>query len=237
VSPGTDPLSVLELLARTRPQLHGQRGVLQDWGLREEVLRWLWATVQPGMSTLEIGCGHSTIIFAARGTHHVTVTPDDAERDRVVAWCRDHGISVERVEFLIGPSQEVLPALEHRPLDLALIDGSHAFPLPSLDWYYTATQLIVGGLVVVDDTDIRPVRQLFDFLAAERDRWRVNARFAKTAAFEKLCEDVLDGEGWLSQPYCRGKLLGPGEMLTALRNRARIRTRLRLRRSAPTAPT
>jgi hypothetical protein len=81
--------------------------------------------------------------------------------------------------------------------------------------------------MVIDDIDIRPVRQLRDFLAAEEDRWRPRAQFKRTVVFEKARTDILDGAGWVGQPYCSRKVLEPRDHLALWRTRLRIRSRLR----------
>jgi hypothetical protein len=49
------------------------------------------------------------------------------------------------------------------PLDIVLIDGAHAFPFPFLDWYFTASALKAGGLLVIDDVQIATGTILADF--------------------------------------------------------------------------
>ena len=90
------------------------------------------------MATLETGAGSSTLAFAAGGAEHVAITPDGGEEARIRAKARALGIDDSKVSFRIGPSHELLPALEERPLDLCLVDGAHGFPYPILDWWYLA---------------------------------------------------------------------------------------------------
>ena len=80
-----------------------------------EALEFIERTVQPGMATLETGAGASTIVFAARGAHHETVTPSAEEAERILAECDRRGISTERLTFRIGSSADVLRTWEPRP--------------------------------------------------------------------------------------------------------------------------
>lgn len=192
---------VLEELSRHRPRLHGREGG-RSYGISREVLRYMAGIVREGSHSLETGCGLSTILFAASRSHHITISPEAGEHERVRAWCGEHGVPVDRVQFIAGDSRQVLPALKLEPLDLVLIDGCHAMPSPLIDWYYTAGSLKVGGIVIVDDTHIRSGGILRDFLAAESGRWALRREFRSTAVFEKLCEEVIDGIWWGLQPYC-----------------------------------
>jgi hypothetical protein len=109
------------------------------------------------------------------------------------------------VTFHIGLSQEVLPGLDPRPLDLVLIDGAHGFPYPILDWWFLAPRLRVGGLLIVDDAYLPPVGVLVDFLRAQA-AWEVTARPGRrTVVFRKLAEAEpgadWSGEGRMSFRY------------------------------------
>jgi hypothetical protein len=158
-------------------------------------LAWLERELRAELATLETGAGASTLVFAAAGTEHEAVTPVEAERERILAECERRGISAERVTFHIGPSQEVLPVLDPRPLDLVLIDGAHGFPYPILDWWFLAPRLRVGGLLIVDDAYLPPVGLLVDFLRAQA-AWEVAARPGRrTVVFRKLAE-AEPGPDW-----------------------------------------
>ena len=114
------------------------------------------------MATLETGAGASTIVFAAGGAEHEAVTPSQDEADRILAECERRGISTENLTFRIGSSADVLRDWEPRELDLVLVDGAHAFPYPTLDWWYLAPHLKVGGLMLLDDAYMPPVAAVVD---------------------------------------------------------------------------
>jgi Methyltransferase domain len=184
-------------LRASPPGLHGAGD--EYWGLAWAALGWLEENVSPGMATLETGSGSSTLVFAARGAEHEAVTPDAAEEERIRGECERRGISSERVRFLIGPSHEVLPRLEPRPLDLVLLDGAHGFPYPVLDWWYVAPHVRVGGLVLLDDAYMPPVRVLVDALR-DQPAWEVAAPIGqRTVAVRKVAEGLPPFD-WRGEP-------------------------------------
>lgn len=202
------------------PFLHGEN---EYWGLEWKALAWLEKTVQAGMATLETGAGASTIVFAASGAEHQVVTAAAEEEAKIRAECERRGVSSERVRFDIGLSHEVLPRLEPRALDLALIDGAHGFPYPVLDWWYVAPQLKVGGLIVLDDAYMAPVGLLVDWLESS-SAWRIEAAPGfRTVVVRKLAQE-LPSFDW------HGELVGRGLSFRYLpavrRGRAAVRQRI-----------
>ena len=183
--------SLTEQLMREQPSLHGEA---QLWGLAWAALAYIERTVQPGMATLETGAGASTIVFAARGADHEVVTPSAEEAERITRECERRGISTDRLRFAIGSSADVLRDWEPRPLDLVLVDGAHAFPYPTLDWWYLAPHLKVGGLMLLDDAYMPPVAAVVDHLRNSK-AWRLEAPASfRTAVARKLADEVPDGE-------------------------------------------
>ena len=184
-------MSLTAELRSAPPTLHGQ---MEFWGLAWEALEFIERTVQPGMATLETGAGASTIVFAARGAHHETVTPSAEEAERILAECDRRGISTERLTFRIGSSADVLRTWEPRPLDLALVDGAHAFPYPTLDWWFLAPHLKIGGLMLLDDAYMPPVAAVVDHVRAS-NAWKLEEPISfRTAVARKLADEVIDGE-------------------------------------------
>jgi precorrin-6B methylase 2 len=182
-------------LRRKPPELHGGGG--ECWGLDWSALAWLESELEPGIGTLEIGAGTSTMVFAAAGTDHEAVTPDPVEQERILAECERRGISSTGVRFRIGLSHEVLPKLPQRPLDLALIDGAHGFPYPILDWWYVAPRLRLGGRLLVDDCYMPPVAALVDFLRGHESWETVATPGRRTIVVRKVAETppVFDWQG------------------------------------------
>jgi hypothetical protein len=180
--------SLVDDLRSSPPGVHA--GGEEFWGLAWPALRWLEREVQPGMATIETGSGASTLVFAARGADHEAVTPAADEERRFRAECERRRIDGSRVAFRIGLSHEVLPELDKRPLDLALVDGAHGFPYPILDWWHLAPRLKVGGRMLLDDAYMPPVAALVDALRAD-GRWRVEGAVGyRTVIVRKLGEGL-----------------------------------------------
>jgi hypothetical protein len=211
-------------------------------GLGWAALEWLERNVQPGMTTLETGSGSSTVIFAARGARHVAISPMPDEHEQIRAYCADEGISTDDVRFIAESSETALTGTwEPEPLDVVLVDGSHVFPFPVLDWYFTAAHLRVGGYVLVDDAYQPSVNILARYLR-ESSGWRLEEVLGyRTPLFQKVADDFLPSAwddfrlGHVSFDY-----LPPAERLVAsARHRVLDRTalgralaRVRARRSA-----
>jgi hypothetical protein len=233
--------AALEELCRDGVAFHGwDESVELDWHLNPDVVRFIHSIVEDGARTLETGCGYSTVAFALAGAHHTVISPFPVEHDRIRSWCSTRGISVDRLDFIAAESQAVLPGLGLEPLDLVLVDGDHAFPVPFIDWYYAAEWLRPGGLCILDDTQLRTGAILHDFLLREAGRWRVHSRFPTTVVFEKLTPIVLDPGGWMTQPYCEQVVgMNPRSLsllvsevrrlgvVRGVRNSVRLRSRVR----------
>jgi predicted O-methyltransferase YrrM len=170
------------------PELHGSGEVCA--GLAWAALEWLERTVRPGWATLETGAGLSTMVFAARGAVHESVTPSADEVERIRAECVARGISTERVDFLVGPSHERLREWQPRKLDLVLLDGAHGFPYPILDWWYVMPHVRPGGLVLLDDAYMGAVASLVAFLRS-RPAWRIEEAVGyRTVVARKLADEL-----------------------------------------------
>lgn len=201
-------MSSIDELARANIGVHTELRGGQEVtaGIGTDVLRWLEAHLQPGNRTIETGCGLTTIVFARCGTEHTCISPFPDEHRRVTDWCAANNIDTGRVGFIASRSDLALPGIEG-PFALALIDGSHAFPHAFIDFWYMALALQVGGLVVVDDTQIWTGAVLKDFLATQHE-WELVKEWDKTAAFRKIAE--LDEAGaWTRQPYVLSRSVDP----------------------------
>ncbi|MGI8632335.1 MAG: class I SAM-dependent methyltransferase [Solirubrobacterales bacterium] len=201
-----------------------------QWQLDDGSVDLLVSAVGEGDRTLETGCGHSTIAFALCGAHHTAISPTPAEQESLESFCRKREIPLDRLTMILGHSQEILPGLEPTTLDFVLIDGAHAFPVPFIDWYYAARRLKVGGLMMIDDTQIRTGRILTDFLESEVGRWRLLERRPSLVMFEKTAEPTIPAGDWPDQPYCANPERVPGlgpSTASRLRGAVRLRSRLR----------
>ncbi|HEY3117636.1 MAG TPA: class I SAM-dependent methyltransferase, partial [Chloroflexota bacterium] len=132
----------LEGLLRAEPRFHEDGfGQPYSFQLTKSVLSFIDTHVHEGFNTLEVGAGVSTVLFALKGATHVCVVPFEEEATRIKTFCRKHDIPLGKLTFVIDRSDQCLPRLDLNGLDLVLIDGAHGFPIPFLDWYYTADRL------------------------------------------------------------------------------------------------
>lgn len=191
---------VIDLLRAKVPNFHGSDDDPKNWKSQWGVLEYIARNVTDRWTTLETGCGYSTILFASVGADHTTVMPSPDEPVRVRAFCAEHGIDASRVTFSIGRSCDMLPSLSG-DLDLVYIDGAHGFPHPCVDWMYTESRLRVGGVMLVDDIRIPTCRMLHDFLKEEKN-WKLTEYIGDTGIFIKTAESP-DSAMWLPQNYNR----------------------------------
>jgi hypothetical protein len=197
--------AALVALDAERPQFHYVDGKAMEWSIGAPTQQWMLDFLPSTRRTLETGCGFTTVLFAAGGTDHTVVTPSADEVGRVQAFCADHGIAFDAVRPAVGDSTRILQALELGELDLVLIDGGHAFPIPCIDWFFTQGALRVGGHVVVDDFRMPSVHQLVDFLRAETPTWREVAVAGNSVIFQKLGHDDFSRD-WEGQHVNRNAL-------------------------------
>src|SRR6267143_3797445 len=198
------PRMTLQELLNDSPKLHriGKVGVHVpiSYDLSDQALHLIDQNVDQNSHTLETGAGISTILFAIKHAHHTCIVPDGDLADRIREYCQQRNISVERIDFHIGKSENILPGLLSDQLDLVLIDGQHAFPAPFIDWYYTARKLKIGGMLLIDDIQLWTGRNLKDFLHEEPE-WRLTSELSgRTAAFVKE-KDYSQEKWWGQQPY------------------------------------
>jgi DNA-binding transcriptional LysR family regulator len=207
--------SLTDELRALPPGIHGEGDEFR--GLAWPALEWLEREVEPGLATLETGAGSSTLAFARGGADHIAVTPSAGEEQRIRAQADRMGIDHSKVRFELGPSHEVLPKLDARPLDLVLIDGAHGFPYPVLDWWYVAPHLKVGGRMLIDDAYMPPVAALVDALRAQPD-WEIEESVGyRTVVVRKTAEGIphWDWAGERVGGRMSFRYLPPGERAVA----------------------
>ena len=188
----------IETVLADPPQVHygAPNGV---WGTDRSCYEFIAKELPEGGVTLETGCGISTALFAMWSAEHVSVVPYPREAEAFHEYLQERG-RPDRVVFEVGWSDEVLPRLTGPPLDLVLVDGGHGFPAPIVDWYYAASRLREGGVVILDDVQLPQVRLgLPEFLAAD-PRWECVEATPKWAAYRRLTAGHLREE-WRSQPF------------------------------------
>jgi predicted O-methyltransferase YrrM len=214
--------SSLELLAREDPQFQLETGIpdlpssedlfVAEGGtdtrrfarasaaLPADSLAALEQLLGPDQSTIEIGGGQSTVVFAGAVARHVCVNPDRTANELVREFLEQHGLWRDNVEFLGEPSDIALPSLDVPDgFDVALMDGNHSFPFPMLDWHYIDRHLGRGSVLVVDNVEINTVRMLTAYLDGEpayqlRERVRGSHRY-DCYIYEKVRDRVVSGWG------------------------------------------
>jgi Methyltransferase domain len=217
------PLDIIQRLLHDKPSFH-MRGKAR-WDALPGTLGAVRRAVRQDDSTLEVGVGVSTVVFAACGTNHTAVSPDPAEHELVRAYCQQIGVDDSRITFIVGMSDDVLPKLlgRERTLDVALIDGAHSFPLPVVDWYYVTRSLKAGGKLLMDDIPIPSVAQVFRHMTLEPN-WRLDGVFDDRAATFTLLAAPEPGDDWPQQPFNRHY---PDFSFAALPERLRLQAEYR----------
>jgi SAM-dependent methyltransferase len=220
-----DGTAVVERILRDRPFFQGD-GRLR-WDVSPGTLHLLARLAGGAERSLEVGCGVSTVVFAAARTSHVAISPVRQEFERIEDYCAAVGVPTAGVEFREGASDQVLPVLEH-DVDLALIDGAHSFPYPVVDFHYVSRRLRPGGVLVLDDLPIPSVGSVATFLRADH-RWDLLEVVDDRAAAFRLTGALPDGDPWGEQP-CNATY--PDYSFLPLAQRSRVELRERLARSS-----
>ena len=192
---GATPSEVVVRVMADAPAMHGD-GRLR-WDVSPGTLRFLADKVEPQHRTLEVGCGVSSVVFAATGATHTAISPAPEEYAHIVAYCESIGVDTSRLTYLEGLSHDLLPTL-HETVDVALVDGAHSFPYPIVDYHYVSRLLRPGGLLVMDDVPIPAVGVLFRFLSTE-PAWQLVAVLDDRAAAFRLVRPLDEGDPWGSQ--------------------------------------
>lgn len=207
--------SVVQRILRDKPSFHAD-GRLR-WDVSPGTLHLLMGLARSAEQSLEVGCGVSTVVFAAAGTHHVAVSPVRQEFERIKQYCSAAGVTTAGVDFREGTSDRVLPLLEH-DVDLALIDGAHSFPYPVVDFHYVSRRLRPGGVLVLDDVPIPSVGSVYRFLRADT-RWELLDLVDHRAAAFRLNRPLPEGDPWGEQ---RCNATYPDYSFLPLSQRARV---------------
>lgn len=152
-------------------------------------------------SSAETGSGRSSLLLSHLSDDHTIFSVDGAgslTRVRTSPLLRR-----QTVRIVEGPSQMTLPEFRpRRPLELVLLDGSHAYPVPEVDYFHLYPHLAVGGLLIIDDIHIPTIRNMFRFL--KEDAMFVLLEVAgHTAFFRRTDSETFDRlfGNWFEQGY------------------------------------
>ena len=228
-----DKTTVLARLAQDKPLFHhldedGVRRVAlagitvppgdTSWAVEPGILRWIADHLSDEMVTTETGAGKTTVLFAALAKHHYCCTVQQREADKIRAYLERIGVPNDKLTFLIGTTDETLSRFGiETPIDFAYIDGCHGYPFPALDWHYIDKHLKVGGILGMDDAQLRPVREHCEFLE-ENGTYQL----AGVVNFSRFYTKLMDqNHEWIDQAYSRAKQ-DPGDwrLLTRIRRKA-----------------
>lgn len=170
-----------------------------DLTISREAAAYIATIGGPEIQSLETGAGLSTVLLAQQGGKHICITPSADEIERIKAECSARNISTERVEFICLPSEMALPGRDLPPLDVVLIDGGHGFPVPLIDYYFSAGALKIGGLLLVDDVHIWACAILVKVLREDPAWEQVTNVGHRTVVFRKVGE--FRYQEFCDQPY------------------------------------
>lgn len=213
---------IIDRLFRDQPLFHAldaagarwlaEQGIAMEPGdftlnVSAEVLWEIAAHVTPASRTIETGAGFTTVLLAATARHHRCHTVSAIEAQRIGSYLAAAGIDRSRVTFAIGPSDRTLAILDPgEPFDLAFVDGCHGYPYPAMDWHYIDRALRVGGVLGMDNAELRPVAEHCRFLE-ENGSYRllrsVEAPCGYIARFYRKERD--EPREWNLQPYSARK--------------------------------
>jgi Methyltransferase domain len=155
--------------------------------------------------TAETGCGASTVLFAHYADEHHVYALDDREipNSSVIYAKSFPSFENEKVKWHFGPTQRTL--LENQPagrFHMVLLDGSHGYPWPEVEYSLFYRLLPENGILIIDDIHIPSIRNMFAFLA-EDDMFYLDQVVHTTAFFRRSDVPLVlpDGDNWYTQRY------------------------------------
>jgi precorrin-6B methylase 2 len=152
----------------------------------------------PFRSSVETGCGGSTIVLSHASDRHIAFAIEG--EDRTITELRKQGdLRAANVIFVEGETRATLPGYPFPgELDLVLLDGPHAYPLPQIEYAYLFPRIRLGGWLVLDDIQIPSVYELFHFLKQEPSV-ALEEVAVRTAFFRRVGTAEHGPDGWALQ--------------------------------------
>ena len=154
--------------------------------------------------SVETGAGRTTLLLSHMSENHLVFTIDDTgDGDSLKRVRSSPLLNQSTTHFVVGPSQRTLLAQEFtHQLDLAYIDGPHAYPFPELEYWAVYPHLRAGGLLILDDVQIPSIANMYDVLRADR-MWDAVEVVDDTAFLRRTSAPPVDpfSEGWWEQGY------------------------------------
>jgi len=160
----------------------------------------------PFRSSAETGCGGSTIVLSHASDRHTAFAIEG--ENRTISELREHpDLRSDTVTFVEGETKDSLPRYRFEgQLDLVLLDGPHAYPLPQIEFAYLFPWIRVGGWLLLDDIQIPSVYELFDFLRKESSLV-LEEVVVRTAFFRRTGIAQHSPDGWPAQGINRHTVL------------------------------
>jgi hypothetical protein len=160
----------------------------------------------PYRNSAETGCGGSTIVLSRVSERHTAFAIEGD--DRTITELRRHpDLHADRIVFVEGETKHTIPGWEFEgELDLVLLDGPHAYPLPQIEFAYLFPRVRLGGRLVLDDIQIPSVYELFRFLRKESSVVLEEVAL-RTAFFRRVTRDDHGPDGWPLQGINRHTIL------------------------------
>ena len=160
----------------------------------------------PFRSSVETGCGGSTIVLSHASERHIAFAIEGKDQT-ITEVRRQADFRAEHVNFVEGESKDTLPGYRFADdVDLVLLDGPHAYPLPQIEFAYLFPRLRLGGWLVVDDIQIPSVHELFGFLKRESSV-ELEEVAVRTAFFRRVGTAQNGADGWTLQGMNRHTIL------------------------------
>jgi hypothetical protein len=193
----TDVESLIEKLGELPKDFHKAGTVSKN------VLQTIFELCGTGINhSMETGSGKTTILFSHLSRDH-RVFAVDGGTNSISAVRQSSLFNSRNVEFIEGPTQKTLPLYDFQhKLQVAYLDGPHAYPFPDLEYFYVYPNLEVGGFLILDDIHIPTINNLFRFLL-EDDMFE-SSKLVETTAFFKRTDAPMFypySDGWNKQRY------------------------------------
>jgi len=151
----------------------------------------------------ETGSGKTTLLFSHLSANHAVFAINDGKS---ISRVRSSNLFKEEgVTYIEGPSQVTLPRYRFKEkLQIALIDGPHAYPFPDLEYYYFYPQIAEGGLLLIDDTNIPSIKRMSEIIQHD-DMFQLLEVVQNTAFFRRTPAPLIDplGDDWPRQGFNR----------------------------------
>lgn len=153
--------------------------------------------------SIETGTGRTTLLFSHFSQRHEVFTKDDDPGDDSLAKVRGCSLfNPAATTFVLGRTQETVVGRDFGTVNVACIDGPHAYPFPDLEYWSIYPYLVPGSLLVIDDLQMPSIANMWEVLSADR-MYEVVQVVDNTGFLQRTSAPTLDpfGEGWWEQAY------------------------------------